>query len=176
MENGCLPGDAPDTQTTARYTGATACQMDDWVSVPMKKGDVIFIHKLTPHSSKVTNTQKMHIRWSMDIRYQKRGTPTLGRAFWPSFDARSRLSPDYSETEYEEWRPRLGLTALEKYPTKVPRIDRRVQLRTGAICQNNMRSKRRIKVGTTVPVPMGTTTSSTDAVGRGGSGRGLRYC
>ena len=87
--------------------------------MPMKKGEVIFIHKLTPHSSGTNNTDA--IRWSMDIRYQKLGTPT-GRAFWPSFDARSRVSPE-SETGYEEWRE-AWVTALKKYPTRVPRKNR----------------------------------------------------
>jgi len=89
------------------------------VTVPMKRGDVVFIHKLTPHSSGPNQTDA--IRWSMDIRYQKKGTPT-GRSFWPGFDARSRLNPD-AETSYETWQDHWIL-ALEKYPKKVPRENR----------------------------------------------------
>ena len=92
---------------------------EEGFNVPMKKGDVIFIHKLTPHSSGPNRTDA--IRWSMDVRYQQSGTPT-GRAFWPSFIARSHMSPE-SETDYEDWR-RGWMTALERYPKKIPRQNR----------------------------------------------------
>ena len=92
------------------------------VSVPMRKGDVILIHKLTPHSSGPNHTDR--IRWSMDIRYQQRGTPT-GRSFWPAFDARSVTNVE-NETAYETWRDDW-VKALHTFPKKVPRQNRPTQ-------------------------------------------------
>ena len=132
-ENGCLRVMPRIHKHRTVYWGDSLPD-GDWVSVPMKKGDVIFIHKLTPHSSGTNNTDT--IRWSMDIRYQKRGTPT-GRAFWPSFDARSRLSPD-SETDYRNG-GRLGLQHSKSIQQKSHvRIDRRVQPHIGVICKGKI--------------------------------------
>ncbi len=117
-ENGCLRVmPSVHLNRTVYWDG----EMPDgnWVSVPMRKGDVILIHKLTPHSSGPNNTDK--IRWSMDVRYQARGTPT-GRSFWPSFDARSRVNPD-CETSYATWRDAWA-KALVQYPEKVSRPNR----------------------------------------------------
>lgn len=114
-ENGCLRVVPKIHKRRVVYWG-NSLSNEEGLDVPMKKGDVIFIHKLTPHSSGPNRTNA--IRWSMDVRYQRIGTPT-GRAFWPSFIARSHTSQK-SETDYEDWR-RQWLTALEKYPKKVPR-------------------------------------------------------
>lgn len=69
------------------------------VTVPMRKGDVIFIHKLCPHGSGPNRTDG--IRWSMDLRYQTLGTPSP-RPEWPSLTARSRAAP-HSLTTCEAW-------------------------------------------------------------------------
>ena len=66
-ENGCLRVMPRIHKRRTVYWGDSLPD-GDWVSVPMRKGDVIFIHKLTPHSSGTNNTDA--IRWSMDIRYQ----------------------------------------------------------------------------------------------------------
>ena len=56
-DNGCLLDSQPPCEP---------------VTVPMHKGDVIFIHKLCPHGSGPNRTDG--IRWS--LRYQTRGTPS----------------------------------------------------------------------------------------------------
>jgi len=113
-ENGCLqisPGVHAE-----RIVYWRGLPQKDSVSVPMKKGDVIFIHKLCPHGSGPNRTDG--IRWSMDIRYQKSGEPSP-RPEWPSLVARSRRDPA-SETRYEEWRDAWA-AALEKHPKKLGR-------------------------------------------------------
>ena len=84
------------------------------VLLPMKKGDVLFVHKLTPHGSDFNNTDA--IRWSMDLRYQKTGDPSP-RPEWPSLIARSRRTPD-SESRYQDWHDQWA-TALEKNPKQI---------------------------------------------------------
>ena len=70
------------------------------VTLPMNKGDVLFFHKETPHRStpNLSNT----VRWSLDLRYQKTGTPT-GRPFQPAFVARSRANPGSEIRDWAEW-------------------------------------------------------------------------
>jgi hypothetical protein len=70
------------------------------VPLPMQKGDVLLMHKETPHSS--TPNLGDAIRWSMDLRYQKAGTPS-GREVYPSFIARSRANPRSVLTDHAEW-------------------------------------------------------------------------
>ncbi|MBT3603515.1 MAG: mitomycin antibiotic biosynthesis protein [Candidatus Latescibacteria bacterium] len=84
------------------------------VTLPMKKGDVLFMHKLTPHGSGPNNTNA--VRWSLDLRYQKTNDPSP-RPEWPSLIARSHQDPT-SETTYENWRDQWA-TALKKIPTKI---------------------------------------------------------
>ena len=84
------------------------------VSLPMKKGDVLLMHKLTPHGSGPNQTDA--VRWSMDLRYQKTGEPSP-RPEWPSLIARSRRDPG-SETVYEAWRDQWA-AALEQNPKHI---------------------------------------------------------
>ena len=84
------------------------------VTLPMKKGDVLFVHKLTPHGSGPNNTDA--VRWSMDLRYQKTGEPSP-RPEWPSSVVRSRRDPAL-ETRYEDWRDQWA-AALEKTPKQI---------------------------------------------------------
>ena len=98
-DNGCLqlcPG-VHGNHTV--YWGLDSPPLRDPVTVPMHKGDVIFIHKLCPHGSGPNRTGG--IRWSMDLRYQTLGTPSP-RPEWPSLVARSRAAPD-SLTSYDDW-------------------------------------------------------------------------
>ena len=44
----------------------------------MKRGDVLFLHRFTPHRGTLNSSD--YVRWSVDIRFQKTGTPT-GRHF-----------------------------------------------------------------------------------------------
>lgn len=69
-------------------------------TLPMRAGDVLLMHKLIPHRSTPNRTDG--IRWSLDLRYQKAGTPT-GRDFYPVFTARSRSRPETEFTDYDAW-------------------------------------------------------------------------
>lgn len=84
------------------------------ITLPMKKGDVLFMHKLTPHGSGPNNTNA--VRWSLDLRYQKTGDPSP-RPEWPSLIARSHRDPS-SETTYENWHNEWA-AALKQTPTKI---------------------------------------------------------
>ena len=90
------------------------------VTLPMEKGDVLFLHKEIPHRS--TPNHSDTIRWSMDLRYQKTGTPT-GRPFHPDFVVRSRVDPDSVLTDWAEW-DRLWAAALAKAAVDKPRAHR----------------------------------------------------
>ncbi len=70
------------------------------VTLPMRKGSVLLLHKHTPHSSGRNTTDS--VRWSMDIRYQATGTAT-GRPFHPHFVVRSRANPATVLTDHAAW-------------------------------------------------------------------------
>ena len=69
-------------------------------SLPMKAGDVLFMNKLTMHSS-LPNVSD-GIRWSFDLRYNPVGEAT-GRPWFPGFVARSRSKPDSELRDGEVW-------------------------------------------------------------------------
>jgi phytanoyl-CoA hydroxylase len=70
------------------------------LSVPMKRGEALFLHKLTAHCS-LPNLGD-DIRWSFDLRYNPIGQPT-GRDAFPGFIARSRCSPESELHDPSEW-------------------------------------------------------------------------
>lgn len=70
------------------------------LSLPMRKGSVLFMHKQTPHRS--TPNLSNGVRWSADLRYQQTGTPT-GRPFRPDFVVRSRSNPASVLTDHQAW-------------------------------------------------------------------------
>ena len=70
------------------------------LSLPMKKGDVLLMHKLIPHRS-IPNRSET-VRWSLDLRYQQTGLPT-GRSFYPNFIVRSRRHPEFVLSDYGTW-------------------------------------------------------------------------
>lgn len=70
------------------------------LSLPMRKGDVLLMHKLIPHRS-IPNRSGT-IRWSLDLRYQQTGLPT-GRSFYPNFIVRSRRHPEFVLSDYGTW-------------------------------------------------------------------------
>lgn len=90
------------------------------VVLPMDKGDVLFFHKETPHRSTPNLTDT--VRWSLDLRYQKTGTPT-GRPFQPAVVARSRANPDSELRDWAEW-DRLWAASEAKAATGKPRNHR----------------------------------------------------
>jgi ectoine hydroxylase-related dioxygenase (phytanoyl-CoA dioxygenase family) len=81
--------------------------------LPVRKGGVIFMHKEVPHRSTPNRTDT--VRWSMDLRYQKTGTPT-GRPFHPEFVVRSRSNPTSVLTDHAAW-CRMWQEDLEKART-----------------------------------------------------------
>ncbi len=70
------------------------------LSLPMRKGDVLLMHKLIPHRSILNRSGT--IRWSLDLRYQQTGLPT-GRSFYPNFIVRSRRHPEFVLSDYATW-------------------------------------------------------------------------
>lgn len=66
----------------------------------MKRGDLLFMSAYTPHRGQVNRTDK--VRWSMDLRFQKTGTPT-GRPFWPEFIVQSKENPLSVQNDFDQW-------------------------------------------------------------------------
>ena len=120
-ENGCLQVQPRvHAQRIVYWTYTKDLPPTERVSLPMEKGDVLIMHKLTPHGSGPNNTDA--VRWSMDLRYQKTGAPSP-RPEWPNLVARSRSDPD-NETTYEEWRDAWA-AGIAQTPTQLryPRPD-----------------------------------------------------
>ena len=90
------------------------------LSLPMKKGDVLLMHKLIPHRS-IPN-QSGSIRWSLDLRYQQTGLPT-GRSFYPNFIVRSQRHPEFVLSDYNTW-SRGWEEALKVTSKRPPRKNR----------------------------------------------------
>lgn len=84
------------------------------VPVPLKRGSVLFLTKLTLHAS-FANTSG-DIRWSFDLRYNPIGQPT-GRGAFPGFIARSRQNPTSELHDPAEW-DRLWVNARHKLATE----------------------------------------------------------
>ena len=66
----------------------------------MAAGDVLLMHRRTPHSS--GHNTSNDVRWSFDLRYHPVGQPT-GRSAFPGFVARSRSHPDAELRDAEGW-------------------------------------------------------------------------
>lgn len=105
-ENGCLqliPGIHKDrTVYWSKGFGVSDERLPpgDVVTLPMQAGDVLLMDKLIPHRSTPNHTDS--IRWSLDLRYQRTGTPT-GRDDYPVFVARSRAHPETEFADYGVW-------------------------------------------------------------------------
>lgn len=118
IENGCLevmPGAWRGGTLEHQFTGQTAIKAQCLPSVPPRqvpipKGSAILMTMHTPHRSLPNRTDQ--IRWSLDLRYQRTGTPT-GRPFLPAFVARSRQHPDSVLTDHARW-CELWIDALAK--------------------------------------------------------------
>jgi hypothetical protein len=70
------------------------------ISVPLRRGSVIFMDKLTIHASHANTSD--NIRWSFDLRYNPIGQPT-GRSAFPGFIARSRRRPESELHDPQLW-------------------------------------------------------------------------
>ena len=75
-------------------------QIRDALPIPMRRGSVLFMHRLTCHGSLPNKSDR--IRWSLDLRYNPVGQPT-GRAAFPGFVARSRAHPEAELRDAEVW-------------------------------------------------------------------------
>ena len=89
--------------------------------LPMQAGDVLFMNKLTIHSSLPNVSDR--IRWSFDLRYNPAGKAT-GRPWFPGFIARSRSNPTSELQDPEVWAEswRQARNQLAKY--KSPQFQR----------------------------------------------------
>jgi ectoine hydroxylase-related dioxygenase (phytanoyl-CoA dioxygenase family) len=111
-ENGCLlvvPGShrdglvthcPPDERKMLVHLPEKLVPLNKAVSVPMKRGDVLFMHRCMMHAS-LENTSD-DIRWSFDLRYCPTGQPT-GRPIFPGFVARSRQHPETELRDAKAW-------------------------------------------------------------------------
>ena len=91
------------------------------VSLPMNPGDILFMNKLTAHTS-LRNTSD-EIRWSFDLRYNPIGEPT-GRSWFPGFVARSRANPDSELHDFREWGKLWSDTAIKLTEANSPAFRR----------------------------------------------------
>ena len=124
-ENGCLavvPGSHKGGLARHCATPATKGIPEDEVGprqvpLPMKPGDVLFMNKLTMHSSLSNNSDG--IRWSLDLRYNPIGEPT-GRPWFPGFVARSRANPEMELRDpaiwAQKWREARSKLAVGETP------------------------------------------------------------
>lgn len=83
-------------------------------SMTMKRGDALFMHKLTVHASH--SNHSANVRWSFDLRYNPIGQPT-GRSAFPGFIARSRANPAAELHDPAEW-ARLWYDARQRLATE----------------------------------------------------------
>ena len=74
--------------------------LDRVVTAELKRGDVLFMHRRTCHSS-LPNVSKQ-VRISFDLRYNPTGQPT-GRPLFPGFVARSRRDPHSELRDPAAW-------------------------------------------------------------------------
>ncbi len=117
VENGCLEVIPRVKGLRTHYKGPqgtsiTPEEMPDaeGVALPVRPGDLILMVKETPHRSTPNVTER--VRWSMDLRYQKTGTPT-GRPFHPNFVVRSRANSDSVLGDHQRW-CEMWVEALKK--------------------------------------------------------------
>lgn len=112
LDNGCLcvvPGSHKAGLTTHCPIGEHGGLLsipnklieENVVPLPMPAGSVLFMHRLTKHTSLTNNSDS--IRWSFDLRYQPVGQPT-GRDEFPGFVARSRSNPQSELHDFATWR------------------------------------------------------------------------
>jgi len=88
------------------------------VTLPMRKGSVLLMHKHTPHSSSRNSTDT--VRWSIDLRCQATGTAT-GRPFYPAFVVRSRANPASVMTDHAFWSQQWAAATAQHQGVRVHR-------------------------------------------------------
>ncbi len=134
VENGCLcvwPGSHRYGLLPHRLIPGRAYIPDEMlkdigepVPVPVKRGSVLFVHKLLVHASYAN--QSDDIRWSIDLRYNPTEQPPV-RSYFPGFIARSRTHPETESHDPAEWN-RHWLEARQKLASEgTPKFHRWVE-------------------------------------------------
>jgi ectoine hydroxylase-related dioxygenase (phytanoyl-CoA dioxygenase family) len=90
-----------DYGTTIRPDLLPPPLLETAVACEMRRGDILLMHHFTPHRS-APNLSADRVRWSIDLRFQIRGSPT-GRPFWPELTVRSRADPAHEQRCYDQW-------------------------------------------------------------------------
>ncbi len=130
VENGCLavvPRHDDDGLLTHCPSGLglhipeDLFRTEEEIPLPMPRGSVLFMHRLTPHRS-FSNTSD-HVRWSFDLRFNPIGQPT-GRAAFPGFIARSDRLPATELRDPKEWNRRWLETRAILAESENPRFNR----------------------------------------------------
>ena len=104
--NGLLPhcpGNSPSGQRRGGIGGLAipgTHLLGETVDLPMAAGDVLFMHRRTPHAAHRNTSDRL--RWSFDLRYQPTGQPS-GRDAFPGFVARSAVDPSAVLTDPDAW-------------------------------------------------------------------------
>ena len=130
-DRGCMqvmPDVFKNGHLTHQAEGGTTIRPDllpqvEPVVAEVNKGGVIFMSQFTPHHS-IPNVTEWDVRWSLDVRYQRTGTPT-GRPFYPDFPVQSPANPDTVLTDHRTW-CRLWDEALEATRRNPPKGVHRV--------------------------------------------------
>ena len=91
--------------------------LDRVVTCPMKRGDVLFMHRCTCHSSLPNRSEDVRI--SYDLRYNPVGQPT-GREIFPGFTARSRTNPASELRDPDVWKRTWDETRLRLAGAELP--------------------------------------------------------
>ena len=84
----------------------------------MRRGDLLMMSAFTPHHGHQNRSDR--VRWSIDLRFQKTGTPT-GRPDFPEVVVQSRSDPASVQDDYDEWCGRW-IAALAAPPKKHHRV------------------------------------------------------
>lgn len=107
-ECGLLPHIKSDYGTTIDPSVLPSEEEALRIDCEMSKGDLLLMHKFTPHRSQPNLTRldgvgrfELKVRWSLDLRFQTTGTPT-GRHFWPEFILLSANRASVQD-DFDEW-------------------------------------------------------------------------
>ncbi len=136
IENGCLEvvpkshregllqhchATAATSRGFGRHIPDQFLRAEDRVPIPLKRGGVLFFHRLNCHCSLPNNSD--NIRWSFDLRYNPTGQPT-GRSPFPGFVARSRSNPASELHDPAQWANLWYETRLRLSQSENPTFNR----------------------------------------------------
>ncbi len=91
------------------------------VAVPVKRGNVLFMHRCLLHASYANNSKD--IRWSFDFRYNPTHQPKV-REFFPGFVARSRAHPETELHDPIKWNEQWQQTRYKLAKEGIPQFHR----------------------------------------------------